>query len=212
MRHASSGWVPSRRWLLTLCRGPLVFATLTFVKPQLRALAILALLILPSFAAGRSIIVPYFTPEEEPEPFTSPRVTFSIPSYELSQAERETIAACLILEAASQGDIGLRSVMAVIRNRARGTPELFEPTVLRKNQFSALNKVTAGRETLAHAIARAKRDRMWPVALQIVDESLHSSWWDPTGGATHYTRSAERTRWTRTLARTVVIGAHSFYR
>lgn len=156
------------------------------------------------------MIVPQVTLTDAP--FSSRSVSFSIPRYELSQRERETIAACLILEAASQGDIGLRAVMAVIRNRARGVPELFEPTVLRDKQFSALNKVTAGRETLAQAINRAKRDRMWSKAVEIVDAALHESWQDPTGGATHYTRSAERTRWTRSLARTAVIGAHSFYR
>ena len=59
---------------------------------------------------------------------------------------------------------------------------------------------------------RAKADRMWPAALYVVDEALADSWTDPTGGATHYTRSAERTHWTRALAKTVTIGAHSFYR
>jgi spore germination cell wall hydrolase CwlJ-like protein len=189
------------------------FATLVGVnKARLRTLGLLALLILPHFAAGRANVIIPQVAVDEPEPVASPSVRFSIPRYELSQAEREVVAACLILEAASQGEIGLRGVMAVIRNRARGLPELFEPTVLRKKQFSALNKVTAGRESLTHAINRAKRDRMWPVALQIVDEALQPDWHDPTGGATHYTRSAERTLWTRALARTVVIGAHSFYR
>lgn len=135
-----------------------------------------------------------------------------IPRYQLTQHEREITAACLILEAASQGDFGMRGVMSVIRNRARGLPELFAPVVLRPKQFSALNKVTAGRETFAQAIGRAKRDRMWPVALAIVDDAVHDTWHDSTGGATHYTRSVENTPWTRRLAKTVRIGAHSFYR
>ena len=46
-------------------------------------------------------------------------ISFSIPKYSLSLKERETVAACLVLEAANQGDFGMRSVMAVIRNRAR---------------------------------------------------------------------------------------------
>jgi spore germination cell wall hydrolase CwlJ-like protein len=127
-------------------------------------------------------------------------------------AERETVAACLVLEAASQGLQGMRAVMAVIRNRAHGMPELFAPTVLRQKQFSALNRVTSGRESLWRATQRAKHDRMWPTALAIVDDALAATWWDPTGGATHYTRSGERTAWTRSLAKTVTIGAHSFYR
>lgn len=106
----------------------------------------------------------------------------------------------------------MRAVMAVIRNRSRGLPELFVPTVLRPRQFSALNSVTAGRDSIASAVTRARNDRMWPVALQVVDAALEEGWHDPTGGATHYTRSAEQTPWTRQLARTTTIGAHSFYR
>lgn len=180
------------------------------VKPELRALAALAVLILPHLLGAKGIVIPQITIGDEPP--TPPKVTLSIPRYQITEHEIETVAACLVLEAASQGDIGLRGVMAVVRNRARGLPELFAPTVLRAWQFSALNKVTTGRETLSQAIARAKRDRTWPRAVQVVRHALDETWWDPTGGATHYTRSAERTHWTRSLARTVVIGAHSFYR
>jgi spore germination cell wall hydrolase CwlJ-like protein len=139
-------------------------------------------------------------------------VMFAIPKYALPAQEREIIAACLVLEAANQGDFGMRSVMAVIRNRARGLPELFAPTVLRVKQFSAFNKLTAGRESLSRTLARAHRDPMWPTALQIVDDALEEAWHDPTGGATHYTRTGEKTPWTRSLAKTVTIGGHSFYR
>ena len=141
-----------------------------------------------------------------------PAVSFAIPSHQLSELERETVAACLVLEAANQGEFGLRAVMSVIRNRARGLPELFVPTVLREKQFSALNQQTSGRESLWRAIGRAKRDRTWPQALAIVDEALSSDWQDATQGATHYTRTGERTAWTRRLAQTVTIGSHSFYR
>ncbi len=139
-------------------------------------------------------------------------ISFSIPKYSLSSKERETVAACLVLEAANQGDFGMRSVMAVIRNRARGLPELFTPTVLRAKQFSAFNSVTTGRESFARMLVRAQRDPMWETALAIVDDAVHESWHDPTEGATHYTRTGERTQWTRSLAKTVTIGSHSFYR
>jgi len=181
------------------------------VKPALRALAILAILALPQLGLGASpVVIPRIVLGDElPSP---PTVSFSIPRYVPTLEERQTVAACLVLEAASQGDIGLRGVMAVIRNRARGLPELFATTVLRDKQFSALNKVTSGRETLEHAILRAQRDPTWFRAMWIVDHAMDDTWWDPTGGATHYTRSGERTHWTRSLARTTVIGAHSFYR
>jgi spore germination cell wall hydrolase CwlJ-like protein len=141
-----------------------------------------------------------------------PAVSFSVPKHVLTSLERETIAACLILEAASQGDFGMRGVMAVIRNRSRGLPELYAPVVLRPKQFSALNRITTGGGRLSDAITRAKRDRMWATALRIVDDAVDDAWHDPTNGATHYTRSSEKIYWTRSLTRTAIIGAHSFYR
>lgn len=165
-------------------------------------------------AAATLSLPAFLTP---PPPVFSPapapiRVQFTPQKYRLSDQERETVAACLVLESASQGEIGMRSVMAVIRNRARGHPELFAPTVLREKQFSALNPHTAGRESLWRVIQRARRDPTWPRALSLVDQAQREDWHDPTGGATHYTRAAERTAWTRALAKTVTIGAHSFYR
>ena len=139
------------------------------------------------------------------------RIVVPIPKYTPSALERETVAACLVLEAASQGSAGMRGVMAVIRNRARGLPELFAPVVLKRRQFSAFNRLTAGQELLAHAIQRARNDRMWESALALVEEAQSAAWRDPTAGATHYTRSFERTRWTQGLVRTVTIGGHSFY-
>jgi spore germination cell wall hydrolase CwlJ-like protein len=179
--------------------------------------AVAAILCLP-LAKGE---VPQITLMPEPQvillpdaPVRSegPAVSFSVPKYTLTDDERELVAACLVLEAASQGERGMRGVMAVIRNRSRGLPELFTTTVLEEKQFSALNKLTAGRESLWRMIHRAQRDRMWPAALAIVDEATQDTWTDPTAGATHYTRTGEHTRWTHTLARTVTIGRHAFYR
>lgn len=184
------------------------------MNPELRLLAACAALILPQLSASASDEAPItlrFSPPPVRINLDGP-VSFSIPKYSLNATERETVAACLVLEAANQGDFGMRSVMSVIRNRARGQPELFAPTVLRPKQFSALNQLTTCRETLARTISRARRDAMWSTALRIVDESVHEAWHDPTGGATHYTRTGERTPWTRSLAKTVTIGSHSFYR
>lgn len=179
-------------------------------------MAALAALVLPQFAAGAGDSSPLVFRLHRPVPLIqvdAPQpVTLSIPKYSLTAKERETLAACLVLEAANQGDFGMRSVMSVIRNRARGLPELFAPTVLRAKQFSALNMLTAGRESHARTIARAKRDPMWETALVIVDDAVQEVWHDSTGGATHYTLTGERTQWTRRLAKTVTIGSHAFYR
>lgn len=176
-----------------------------------RSIAALAALVLPHCVEGAA---PPFSFGETsaliaPSP---PSVSFTLPRYRLTPAERETIAACLVLEAANQGEFGMRSVMAVIRNRSRGLPELFSMTVLRPKQFSALNPLTAGRESPDSLIGRAARDRMWPVALMIVDDATRHSWHDPTEGATHYARVGHPAPWTGRLAKTVTIGEHRFYR
>lgn len=161
-----------------------------------------------------AVDVPLITPAPENPAAApdAPSISFRVPKYQLTQHEHELVAACLILEAASQGDKGMRAVMAVIRNRSRGLPELFAHTVLAEKQFSALNKLTSGRESLWRTLHRAKKDRMWDTALRVVQDATREEWHDPTRGATHYTRTGERTAWTRTLARTVTIGRHAFYR
>ena len=174
-----------------------------------RSLAIFAALSLSLYAtaAGQTAALVDSGP-----PGPSLDIAVPIPRYTPNALEIETVAACLVLEAASQGPEGMRGVMAVIRNRSRGRPELFEPIVLKRKQFSAFNQLTAGYEPRAHAIQRARRDCMWENALALVEEAQSPAWRDPTAGATHYTRSNERNRWTRKLEKTVTVGSHSFYK
>lgn len=155
--------------------------------------------------------VTFAVPKPPPVP-PAEHITAAPPTYRLSPLERHLVASCLVLEAASQGEFGMRGVMAVIRNRAHGNPRLFLRTVMQEKQFSALNKLTEGRESMSRVVARAERDRMWPIALRIVEQATRSTWRDPTGGATHYTRVGEHTEWTHMLAWTVTIGRHAFYR
>lgn len=143
---------------------------------------------------------------------SGPTLTVTIPKYSLSPQEVDLVASCLILEAACQGEYGMRAVMSVIRNRSRGLPELFSVTVLKPKQFSAFNRLSSGHESESRVVARARRDRHWETARAIVAEAAQEAWQDPTDGATHYTRAGERTAWTRKLARTAVIGNHAFYR
>jgi spore germination cell wall hydrolase CwlJ-like protein len=179
-------------------------------SPRILAVAT-ALVLGPSIHASQTapFVIRFNAPAAADQ---SAPISFAVPKYTLTPTEREIVAACLVLEAANQGDYGMRSVMAVIRNRARAIPELFAPTVLRQKQFSALNRLTAGRESYDKMLARARRDATWPDALKIVDDATQDTWYDPTAGATHYTRNVEQTHWTSRLAKTVTIGAHSFYR
>lgn len=126
--------------------------------------------------------------------------------------QRQTLVACLVLEAACQGESGMRAVMAVVHNRAGGRRDRFAAVVLRPGQFSALNRLTAGRETSWRMVLRARRDSQWALAEWIVDEACSARWTDPTRGATHYTRSSERPVWARGMRVTARIGDHVFYR
>lgn len=168
-----------------------------------------------SFAgwAKAAVAVPTIVLTDSPPTNAGPTVTFAVPKYVLTAQERDLVASCLVLEAASQGEFGMRGVMAVIYNRSRGLPELFATIIVQEKQFSAFNKMTAGRESPTRLIQRAQKDRMWETALAIVDDAAkRNTWHDPTGGATHYTLVGERTRWTHTLAQTTIIGRHAFYR
>lgn len=147
-----------------------------------------------------------------------PVVVLRIPAVPATSAppllewQHQAVAACLVLEAACQGELGMRAVMAVVRNRAAGRPGHFAAEVLRARQFSALNEVTAGRAALWSYVLRARRDPQWATALRLVAQACSPHWVDITRGATHYTRASERPAWARALRPTVQIGAHVFYR
>ncbi len=130
----------------------------------------------------------------------------------LLEWQRQAVTACLVLEAACQGEAGMRAVMAVVRNRAQQSPARFAREVLRPRQFSAFNAVSAGHETLWKAVLRAQRDQSWPIAEQLVAEACLPGWKDSTHGATHYTRASERPYWAKDMHVTARIGDHVFYR
>lgn len=151
-------------------------------------------------------------------PLAAQEISFSLPPRPIAvrpailEWQRQTVAACLVLEAACQGEAGMRAVMAVVRNRAQQRPAQFASEVLRPRQFSAFNALTAGQETSWQAVRRAQRDQSWQLAAQLVEEACAPGWVDPTGGATHYTRASERPYWARGMRITARIGDHVFYK
>ncbi len=175
-----------------------------------RSTLLLACFVMPLFGVQASQIRFGETDQESSD--VSSEIFLNIPKYALTSFEHEAVAACLVLEAASEGAHGMRGVMSVIRNRSRGLPELFAHTVMKPKQFSSLNRVTMGYETLYRAVKRAKKDQMWEEAMALVKQATDDEWTDPTYGATHFTRSGERNRWTKNLRRTVTIASHSFYK
>ena len=125
------------------------------------------------------------------------------------------MAACLVLEAADQGELGMRGVASVILNRADGKRSRVLGVVKKPYAFSALNTATTGRtgaRGFASHVQKASRDRLWRSALQMVDELYTSQGSDVTRGADHYARVELRPNWIRNKQRTTIIGAHAFYR
>jgi len=130
----------------------------------------------------------------------------------------ETVAACLILEAGGEKDIGMWAVMCIIKNRAKGSQSIakWKTVVTKRSQFSCFN----GRTTPS-AIAIAKAHPKWDDAIKIV-LAAQADFKDYTYGATHYhvCRGPSKVSpyWTATVYGgknkkaevTVVIGNHVF--
>ena len=135
-------------------------------------------------------------------------------AYQPCSWEKQIVAACLVLEAADQGEMGMRGVASVILNRADGNHSKVMRVVKKPYAFSALNTATTGRtgsKGFASHVQKASRDRLWRSALQIVDELYTHNWRDVTQGADHYVRTDIRPSWVKSMAKTTTIGSHAFY-
>jgi len=132
---------------------------------------------------------------------------------EVRDYERQIIASVLVLEAADQGEVGMRAVLHVINNRAGGNPERAAGQVARPKAFSCLNAITVQKHPdYGPAIGRAMDDRMWPVARKLVDDYVAGKLgYDVTGGATHYCIHPP-VSWRAQMQFTTKIGSHQFFR
>jgi spore germination cell wall hydrolase CwlJ-like protein len=122
-------------------------------------------------------------------------------------SDRELVAAVLVLEAAQDGAPGFQAVASVARNRASRAGKPLTHVLTQPKQFSALNGLGK-----AAAVARARRDRTWPLALTFADLALAGRLQDTTRGATHYHVRTIRPYWSKKMTRTTSIGGHIFYR
>lgn len=140
--------------------------------------------------------------------------TVAASNYAPSAWEKQIVAACLVLEAADQGELGMRGVASVILNRANGQHARLMRVVKRPYAFTSLNAATNGRtgaRGYADHVQKASRDRLWKSALKIVDDLYSRGWQDITYGANHYARKDIKPAWTRSMDITTIIGSHAFY-
>ena len=129
--------------------------------------------------------------------------------------ERQVVAACLVLEASSEGPLGLMAVANVISNRADGNPRQFYKVVRTPYAFSSFNAVTEGRtggQGYAPMVRKASRDPNWGLSLKVVDRLYAGTLQDLTNGATHFSLKRERASWMSEMKVTAIIGSHKFMR
>jgi spore germination cell wall hydrolase CwlJ-like protein len=131
-----------------------------------------------------------------------------------SAYERNSVAACLVLEAANQGEVGMRAVMAVIVNRSRDTGKSFYHVAARPGHFSCFNSTVGFPDKRVDIALRLAREQpaAWQMALDLFDAAAAGNLSDPTGGARFYHHVSIRPYWVPGLTRCGVIGAHAFYR
>jgi len=127
--------------------------------------------------------------------------------------ERQIVATVLVLEAADQGEAGMRAVLHVIDNRAGNNPYRAIGAVARRKAFSCLNSVTKQRHPdYGPVLRRAMRDRMWQTAMRLVrDYEAGRLGPDITDGATHYCIHPPAS-WSRQFTYVAQIGDHRFFR
>lgn len=132
---------------------------------------------------------------------------------EVRSYDRQIIASVLVLEAANQGEAGMRAVLNVINNRAAGRPDRAIYQVARRKAFSCLNSITSQKHPdYGPAIGRAMRDPNWNQAMDMVNAYCAGQLGpDNTGGATHYCIHPPRS-WQEQMVFTKTIGVHSFFR
>jgi len=94
--------------------------------------------------------------------------------------ERELLAACITLEAVSEGELGMKAVLNVIHNRSIERKLSYTDVVLEPYQFSCFND---GVDIL---FAKHLAGSQWEVALNLVDILLSGYLLDITNGANHY--------------------------
>jgi N-acetylmuramoyl-L-alanine amidase len=121
---------------------------------------------------------------------------------------QEVLAAVLLAEARGEGEVGMRAVAEVVRQRAdaNGVSMLL---VLRPGAFSSLNGTD--RDAL---LRKFHRHKLFPLALEIARTAYNrpEAMGNLTRGANHFTHKRERPYWSVGHRPVVTIGNHAFYR
>lgn len=129
----------------------------------------------------------------------------------ITNYERHIIASCLVLEAASEGDEGMRAVLNVIWNRSDQRLERVFPVVIKPWQFSCMRSIWMPNPDYTQIIRRAQRDRTYASALKLVLVMEKRLLQDNTNGATFYHTTNITPYWSSHFKHEVTIRNHIFY-
>lgn len=131
----------------------------------------------------------------------------------ISNYERQIIASCLVLEAASDGIEGMRAVLNVIYNRADHRLERAVRVAIKRGQFSSMHSIWGKRSPdYSPILRRAQSDRMYAPAVKLVLLMERGMLYDNTEGSTYYcTVEGENPYWVNHFYYTTTIGSHRFY-
>ena len=131
----------------------------------------------------------------------------------ITNYERQIIASCLVLEAASDGIEGMRAVLNVIYNRADRRPERVVREAIKRGQFSSMHSIWGKRNPdYSPILRRAQRDRMYSSAVKLVLLMERGKLYDNTHGATYYCAlNGDKPYWVNHFYYVTTIGSHRFY-
>ncbi|MEM7672463.1 MAG: cell wall hydrolase [Verrucomicrobiota bacterium] len=133
---------------------------------------------------------------------------------QLSNYERQIVAATLVLEAAGEGTQGMQAVLNVIFNRANHRTHRIVGVVAKYGAFSSLNSVTKNQSPdYSPILRRAQRDQAYPTAYRLVKTLEREGLYDLTEGSDYfYSVHGERPSWASDMEFVKKIGDHRFYR
>ncbi|HNX52941.1 MAG TPA: cell wall hydrolase [Pontiellaceae bacterium] len=131
----------------------------------------------------------------------------------LSSRDREIVAACMVLEAGGEGTDGMRAVLNVILNRAKGDLSRLAPITVKRGAFSCMASIWDNdapdysplfERVMSQTDAYAK-------ASQLIAAMEMGLLTDNTGGATHYHANSVQPYWVSDMRYLTTIGNHIFY-
>lgn len=131
----------------------------------------------------------------------------------LSDADRECIAAVIVLEAGGQPVVVMQGVFNVIAARAVHDPAKLMAVVLKPRQFDVLSGIS-GQDVpdWAPILARARAHSKFAAALRIVASWEANQLADVTGGCKYFLTVGTQRIWTKALEMGPMLGKLQFYR